>query len=1340
MKVSCPSCQTNYNIDDKRIPPGGAKLKCARCQNTFPIRPASESAGAAVPLPGANPFAADAVPLPASAGGPSDAVPLPGNAYAAAPGAIPLPGAPAPAGEDWDAESTRVMTMPVPPAAFGESPAAVPLPGAGRARSADFGLDLPSPGAVPLPGAGGPAASGGYGEADGYGFAPPAQAVPLPGGAHPGAVPLPGGNRYADEALPLPGANPFAADALPLPGVSAPQGTARDFDFSEAAPPPVDVDPSALPSQDIDFADVPAAAPGVAARAGAQEMDFSSLPTPADDAFALPPPPAAAQEMDFSSLPTPASEAYAPPAAAPRAAQMDFSSLPTPADEVPMASDLDFSEAPAPDPTTGFGDVDFSEPPPPPARASGALEFDPTDASHASKPASPEGLEMLSFIDEGGAARAAAGGSAQRFHVRRRSGKVFGPFDEAAVVKMLEDGQLLGNEDVSLDAESWAPIGTQPGFAAAIQRLMEAPASGSGSAAGSGSSVSLGNVGAGSGAEPAIPNLERRDEDPSLGMDRLKQLYEGRMAAAAMVDGGAGTARLKRRLPVLLGAGALGLALLAGASLGLTRYGAFGVHRLFPARVSEGSGAAAELNKARQALLGDTFASYKQAKALSERVLAVKEYPEVRALWCQAVFYLQRRYAAATPADLARAQEALPAVEMLGAKDPEVVKAFAGQALVQHRPEDALPALQDAWSREGNRSDVELAFLLAEAYAQKGQGKDASEVLKGLLAQGKPTAKALHALGDLHQAAARADEAARAYDAALKADPRHAMSAVELAAVELLVRKDVAKGEAAVERALEEKVRAELGPAELARALTLRGVVRAQQFKPKEAQAEFEEALKKDPQSVFTKVNLARVLLSQREYAAALPLYKEAATREPRNIDSTDGYIRTLVATGNMGEALDAVKAANARFPDNARIAYLFGRIDDARGESASAETHYTQALASDADLVEARLYLARHMLRANQLDKAKEQLALALKVQPDSALVHTGLGELALASGEGAAAREAFEHAVSLDPNLADAHLGLSRQALAAGELERAKTEADRALELDPRLKEARLHRGRVLWRQGALADAVTELEAAKAEDPRAVAIPVMLGAVKLQSGDLAGAESNLLLALRSEPSNAEALYYLAQVKAKRAEYTQALDSMRSAVERAPKRADYHYTYGLILRDAKKLGEAMEEWKTAVKLDPASADAHEALGQGYLERGDVEAAVGAFEASLKADPKRTRVIGSIGDVYFNAARWSDAVAQYQTALKQDPSLTALLYKVGRAYSEQADHAKAVEWYKKAIVSDAQNPMPYYYLGFAYKEKGKKREAIAAFKDYLSRRPDAEDKKDIEDEIYDLEH
>ena len=41
---------------------------------------------------------------------------------------------------------------------------------------------------------------------------------------------------------------------------------------------------------------------------------------------------------------------------------------------------------------------------------------------------------------------------------------------------------------------------------------------------------------------------------------------------------------------------------------------------------------------------------------------------------------------------------------------------------------------------------------------------------------------------------------------------------------------------------------------------------------------------------------------------------------------------------------------------------------------------------------------------------------------------------------------------------------------------------------------------------------------------------------------------------------------------------------------------------------------------------------------------------------------------------------------------------------------------------------------------FAYKDKGNRKEAVAAFEAYLKKKPDADDKKDIEDEIYDLQH
>jgi cytochrome c-type biogenesis protein CcmH/NrfG len=46
--------------------------------------------------------------------------------------------------------------------------------------------------------------------------------------------------------------------------------------------------------------------------------------------------------------------------------------------------------------------------------------------------------------------------------------------------------------------------------------------------------------------------------------------------------------------------------------------------------------------------------------------------------------------------------------------------------------------------------------------------------------------------------------------------------------------------------------------------------------------------------------------------------------------------------------------------------------------------------------------------------------------------------------------------------------------------------------------------------------------------------------------------------------------------------------------------------------------------------------------------------------------------------------------------------------------------------------------MPHYYLGFAYKERGQRARAIVAFKTFLQKKPDAEERKDIEAEIEDL--
>ena len=1365
MKVSCPSCQTNYNIDDKRIPPGGAKLKCARCQNTFPIKP-DESASA-----------------PASA-----AIPLPGPA--AAPAAIPLPGPSRPRAPAFGAsddlhrsveETTRVVSLPLPSAAFRDNtppPAreAIPLPGA-TAPVDDFDISTSEP-----------ESHAGYDMSAPQ--APAEEAIPLPGASDPYGY---GGDSYAAD----PYAAQNSADTVALP----PPASSED-PYAYAAD-PYAADPYAAQAPADAIALPPPAGDGYGYEGDVQDASFA-MPPPqpeesfasvqADDAFALPPPPAAdtfaAVEEDPFALPPPpaagAADMFAaveedpfalPPAAEAAdpfaAVEEDPFALPPPGASAPMSMDvgLDFSEPPIAGGVTtsapGFDDVDFGGPSSEGAPASipDALEFDPSapvmpggddlevDLSAPLPPppttGAADGLEMLSFIDDAAKDNGAnkARSQARRYQVRRRSGKVFGPFEEGVVVKMLEDGQLLGNEDVSSDGEGWVPIGTVALFAAAIQKLMEGPGT---------PAVAAATPTADAKANPTAATAAAS----AANMERINQLYGGRMAQVSVVDTTSRTeifmGKVKKRLPLVISVAAGVVVLGVGLSFGTTRYGVFGVKKLFPSKVKAGTELATNVDAARKALLLDSVEGYKQSREFAAKVLADDEYPEVRALWCQATFYLQRRYSVSPGSDVAdcRAEAMRERLELLGEQNLEYVKYQAGAALVGRDANSALQGLNSAWSRDDNKGDVELALLLAESQASLKQNAAAIATLDQVIKKQPKLAKAQHALGNLYQAEGKADEAVKAYEAALEADATHLISAVELAAVELLLRKQAQKGLDAAERALDEKAQAHMGPAELSRARTLKGIALFQLFNLPEAEKELRAALEKEPDSLTVKRYLGQVLQAQRQFEQALPFFEAVAKAEPKNIEATEGYISTLVTLGKVEDAQKQVQEASKRFPDNAHIEYLYGRIDEARDSNASAEQHYTRALKADPQLIEAHVALGRFHLRMRHNDQAKAQFEEAATKAPDKANVHVGLGELAFAEEDIAKAQEEFTRAVGLDPNLADAHLGLSRLALLAGDLTKARQEADKALELDPHsLKGGRLQRGMVMWRQGALDESLGELERAKKEEPRSVAIPTALGAVYLDKGNalrqekketeannsFKEAETNLMLALKSEPSNPEANFYLAQVKARRGEFTQAIESMKTAVERASKRADYHYALGMLYRDAKQSADAISEWKKTIALDPKLVDAYEALGQVHLERNEIDEAITAYQSAIKTDPTRTRALAAIGDAHFTAMHWRDAVKSYEQALKADPSLTQVYYKLGRAWSEQSQYGKAIEYYTKALVSSPDNTDSWYHLGYAYKEKGKKKDAVKSFREYLSRKPEAQDRKEIEDEITFLE-
>jgi cellulose synthase operon protein C len=1324
MKVSCPSCQSTLSIDDKKIPPGGARIKCPTCQNIFPVRPTPATSGA-VPLPGASSTAATSI------------APAPGLGSTAATSTVPLPGRapprqPAPA---WQDEPTRA-DVPAPQPWQQASTQAVPLPGAGipgataivappsNARLRPVAGTSTSP--VPLPGLGSAPAQptsvpdertrvgGGASTSSAFDFDLGA-GEPAPTRSRPsGAVPLPG-STFADAGATYAGPVPGAPGAVALPGAAA-AGPVRASSRSGVI---------ALPGAATSERSQPAGPTRIAS-----QPSFTGIepPPPADYSFEVPseaPPPelAAPGSFDFGA---PAGE---PGAAAPGA--FDFGA---PAAGGPGLA-LESAQPPAPQPV-GFGEVDLGGGGGGGFTGHGDLEFDPSAGAHPEPadefeadlsaplpaPAGPsgpvDGLEMLSFIDDQAreaGVKSEGPSSVRRFHIKRRSGKVFGPFEEAVIVKMLEEGQLLGNEEVSLDTESWQAVGSEPAFQTVIARLMEAPTRENAA-----------------GAQGGLQ--DERAKGPS--MERLKQLYEGRMAAVAVVQGKE-PVPFKKRLPLILGVAGAVAVLAVGISLGVgTPYGFFGLKVLFPAKVRPETREFTYLQDARNGFLADTWKGYRSAREQAAAALAIKEFPEARAVWCQAVFHLDRRYGKALQAELEQARSELVNVKLLGDKHPEVLKTLASEALSRHAPDEALAFINDALARDSD--DRESLFLRAEVFSQKKQPQQARGELEQLVKKSDRhlgTARALHALGLISRAQNELADAEARFAAALAAEPTHLASALELAELAIINQRDATKGLPLVEKALTKEAADLLSTAEQGKALALKAEVLVLRGKMQDAVPVFEQALKVDPGNAFTQARLGRVYLELHDPDRAVALLAKAVASTPESLDYASGYLSALIAVGRMDDAKKVVQQVTARFPGNAMLAYLSGRVSDALDNPKEAEEAYKRALVSDPGIADAYLYLARLYMRFRRFGEARPQLEAGLQRSPDNAPLRMGMGELAFMERDLDRAEKEFKAAVDVDASLPEAHLGLSRVSLERGKLDLAEAQVERALDINARITGGKLQQGLVLWRLGRLDDAIAVLEKARDDEPRNLQVRVTLGAVAFEKGDLDGALKYLNTALVAEPGHPDGNFYLARVQDAQRNYTQAIEAMKRALDFNGTNPVYHYWMGRIYADAKKTEDAVSEWKAALQLDDDYADALEALGKVYFERADYKRAVKNYELALKADPTRASVRLEIGDAQMKLDDWDGAIASYSKALDADPDLRSAYFQLGLAYEEKKLPKKAIEQYLKAVKADARNADAWRQLGWLYKTTGKRKDASGAFQKYLAIKPDAEDHKQIEDEL-----
>ena len=313
-----------------------------------------------------------------------------------------------------------------------------------------------------------------------------------------------------------------------------------------------------------------------------------------------------------------------------------------------------------------------------------------------------------------------------------------------------------------------------------------------------------------------------------------------------------------------------------------------------------------------------------------------------------------------------------------------------------------------------------------------------------------------------------------------------------------------------------------------------------------DAAMRFEEALRRSPNYLPARVNLAESLLESGNLDRAKQLFDTLRSEPTAEPAAELGLGRIAAAAGDDAAALTHLERAIALFPEwgaayytLARVYRALGRGEDAQralernkqygarwpalddpvfatvtslrddaetalqrglklaeaGDLAGAIAAHEAALARDPSIVRVHVNLISLYGRTGEWAKAEQhyRAVVALGFNLDEA--HYDYGVLLGLQEKWAAAADAFRQAIAVNPRHAEAHNNLGQLLERERRLDEAVAEYRQAIDSQPAFRLARFNLGRMLIALGQIDDAIVELE--KLTEPRDAEAPRYLFAL---------------------------------------------------------------------------------------------------------------------------------------------------------------------------------------------------------------------------------------------------
>jgi putative PEP-CTERM system TPR-repeat lipoprotein len=484
------------------------------------------------------------------------------------------------------------------------------------------------------------------------------------------------------------------------------------------------------------------------------------------------------------------------------------------------------------------------------------------------------------------------------------------------------------------------------------------------------------------------------------------------------------------------------------------------------------------------------------------------------------------------------------------------------------------------------------------------------------------------------------------------------------------------------------------------------------------------------------------------EFDDAANSLREAERLDPSNVMAQITVTRLLLSQKQMAAAEQKINRVLALAPQNSSALELKGLILQSRGDAAGAATFFDKAIASDRLNIQALLDRANLEASRNQLDQAAKDLDIIKKAAPGSPMAAYVDAVVKARQGKFQAADEALDKLrpsmayfpgayllageikfklnqfgqaedyltkfIAQQQNEPQAYEVLGILAMKRGDTERAITmlEKARSLTQDPG---AAILLSQAYLARGDSEKAVALMDEASAAAPNNASVQAQRALTHFAQGDPGGSLAQLSGLFKSGAGDLKAGPSLVLSLLRAGKVADAANTAQMLVKREPDNVLYQELAGATLVAQRKFADAEAVFKRILAKQPALVSARRSLAQVYLSTNRADQATQLLTDWIAHNPKDLKAKQALAEMYATRKDYANAQkllldANVLTTGDVNSGLQLVrVYELQRKWPEAIGAAKALQarFANNAVISDT--------LGRVYSESGDAKSSLAVY-------------------------